>query len=100
MATTGFHHQDAHERLKEAIRGVFGGPSWQRCRVHFMRNLLSHVPRSAQQMAAALVRTIFAQPDKASAHAQLADVAESLQQRFPKSAEMLREAEEDILAPT
>src|SRR5690606_17523471 len=72
--------------------------SWQRCRVHFMRNLLSQVPKDAKQMVAAFVRTIFAQPDKAAAHAQLANVADSLEQRFPKAAEMLREAEEDILA--
>ena len=89
---------DAHEGLKEAIRRVFGGSSWQRCRVHFMRNVLSQVPKSAQQMVAALVRTIFAQPDKPSAHAQLADVADSLEHRFPKAADMLRDAEEDILA--
>ncbi len=89
---------DAHEGLKEAIRRVCGGSSWQRCRVHFMRNLLSQVPKSAQQMVAALVRTIFAQPDKSSAHAQLAEVAESLERRFPKAAELLRDAEEDILA--
>ncbi len=79
---------DAHEGLKEAIRKVFGGSSWQRCRVHFMRNLLSQVPKSAQQMVAALVRTIFAQPDKTAAHVQLADVVESLRtalsQRLPR----------------
>lgn len=63
-----------------------------------MRNLLSQVPKSAQQMVAALVRTIFAQPDKSAAHAQLAEVAEGLERRFPKAAELLRDAEEDILA--
>src|SRR5690625_711807 len=89
---------DAHEGLKEAIRRVFGGSSWQRCRVHFMRNLLSQVPKSAQQMVAALVRTIFAQPDKMAAHVQLADVVDSLEQRFPKAADLLKDAEEDILA--
>ena len=89
---------DAHEGLREAIRRVFGGSSWQRCRVHFMRNLLSQVPRSAQQMVAALVRTIFAQPDKAAAHAQLAEVVQRLRPRFPKAAELLCEAEEDVLA--
>lgn len=89
---------DAHEGLKEAIRKVFGGSGWQRCRVHFMRNLLSRVPKAAQQMVAALVRTIFAQPDKPAAHAQLAEVANSLEERFPRAAELLREAEEDILA--
>lgn len=89
---------DAHEGLKEAITRVLGRSSWQRCRVHFMRNLLSQVPKSAQQMVAALVRTIFAQPDKAAAHAQLAEVAKSLALRFPKAAQMLRDAEEEILA--
>ena len=89
---------DAHEGLKEAIRKVLGGSSWQRCRVHFMRNVLSQVPKSAQQMVAALVRTIFAQPDKRAAHEQLAHVVGSLRERFPKAAELLEEAEEDILA--
>lgn len=89
---------DAHEGLKEATRKVFVGSSWQRCRVHFMRNLLSRVPKAAQQMVAALVRTVFAQPDKAAAHAQLGEVADSLEKRFPRAAELLREAEEDILA--
>ena len=49
-------------------------------------------------MVAALVRTIFAQPDKSAAHAQLAEVAEGLERRFPKAAELLRDAEEDILS--
>jgi len=89
---------DAHEGLKEAIRTVLVGATWQRCRVHFMRNLLAQVPKSAQPMVAALVRTIFAQPDKASAHAQLAAVAANLAGRFPKAAQLLLEAEEDILA--
>lgn len=89
---------DAHEGLKEAIRKVLVGSSWQRCRVHFLRNLLSHVPKSAQTLVAALVRTIFAAPDKASAHAQLETVVKNLAPRYPKVAQLLIDAEEDILA--
>jgi transposase-like protein len=63
-----------------------------------MRNLLALISRDAQQMVAALVRTIFAQPDAASASSQLAKVAESLRVRFPRVAALLEEAEEDVLA--
>jgi putative transposase len=77
---------DAHLGLREAIRAVLAGAAWQRCRVHFMRNLLALVPRDAQPMVAALVRTIFGQPDAASARAQLAKVAEGLKPRFPRAA--------------
>jgi len=89
---------DAHAGLRRAIETVLVGTSWQRCRVHLMRNLLALVPRSAQQMVASFVRTIFAQPDHASAMAQLHRVADGLQTRFPKAAELLREAAEDVLA--
>lgn len=89
---------DAHEGLKRAIGAVLGGAAWQRCTVHFMRNALSHVPKTAQSMVAAALRTIFAQPDQASARDQLGRVAESLQSRFPRVAALLYEAQEDILA--
>lgn len=89
---------DAHAGLRKAIETVLVGTSWQRCRVHLMRNLLALVPRSAQQMVASFVRTIFAQPDHHSAMAQLDRVAEGLATRFPKAAELLREAAEDVLA--
>jgi putative transposase len=88
---------DAHVGLREAIRAVLAGATWQRCRVHFMRNLLALVPRDARPMVAALVRTIFAQPDAPSARAQLAKVAEGLKPRFPRAAALLEEAEEDVL---
>jgi transposase-like protein len=61
---------DAHEGLKHAISTVLSGAAWQRCRVHFMRNLLATVPQAAREPIAAIVRTIFAQPDHASAMTQ------------------------------
>ena len=89
---------DAHTGLQVAIRQVLQGSSWQRCRVHFMRNLLVHVPKQAQTMVSALVRTIFAQPDQTTARAELKRVAEHLEERFPRAAALLAEAQDDILA--
>jgi transposase-like protein len=89
---------DAHEGLKRAIARVLAGASWQRCRVHFMRNLLAMVPPSASGAVAAFVRTIFAQPDHPSAMAQLHQVTGALEQRFPRAAELLTDAAEDVLA--
>jgi len=89
---------DAHEGLKQAISTVLSGSSWQRCRVHFMRNLLATVPHGAREAIAAIVRTIFAQPDHASALSQLRKVADGLRPRFPRAAALLEEAAEDILA--
>lgn len=89
---------DAHEGLKGAIAKVFPETSWQRCRVHFMRNLLSTVHKSAQEAVAAIVRTIFAQPDHASAMSHLKDVVDMLRPKFPDAAELLEDAAEDVLA--
>ena len=89
---------DAHEGLKQAISAVLSGSTWQRCRVHFMRNLLATVPQGAREAIAAIVRTIFAQPDHASAMTQLRKVAEGLRTRFPRAATVLEDAAEDILA--
>jgi len=89
---------DAHEGLRQAIAKVITGASWQRCRVHFMRNLLSSVPRSAQDTVAAVVRTVFAAPDHASAMNQLHEVSKMLEPKFPQAAELLQEASEDVLA--
>jgi len=89
---------DAHLGLKEAIATVFSGAAWQRCRVHFMRNALARVPRAAQHQVAAFIRTIFAQPDKESAHRQLRFVTDHLRPGHDRVAELLEEAEEDLLA--
>ena len=89
---------DAHRGLKGAIQAVLQGASWQRCRVHFMRNALSLVPRAAQQMVGATIRTVFAQPDAASARQQWRRVSEGFGGRFPKLSELMEEAEEDVLA--
>lgn len=89
---------DAHEGLKRAAGAALGGAAWQRCTVHFMRNALSYVPKTAQPMVAAAIRTVFAQPDQASAREQLGRVAASLEPRFPRVAALLYEAQEDILA--
>jgi putative transposase len=87
---------DAHAGLKQAIREVFVGAAWQRCRVHFMRNLLARVPKTAQAMVAATVRTIFQQPERSSAQRQLRDVCQTLQARFPQAVALLEQAEEEI----
>ena len=89
---------DAHEGLKSAISTVMAGVSWHRCRVHFMRNLLAVVPHAARETVAAFVRTIFAQPDHASAMAQLETVVAGIQPRIAKAATLLEDAAEDILA--
>ena len=90
---------DAHQGLRAAIATVFGGASWQRCRTHFMRNLLTRVPKSAEGLVATTVRTIFQQPSAEAVHAQHARVAEQLDARFPEAAAMLAEAPE-VLAFT
>jgi putative transposase len=89
---------DAHQGLKSAVAAVLVGASWQRCRVHFMRNALSLVPKAAQQMVGATIRTVFAQPDSASAHQQWRRVSEGFRHRFPRLAEVMEEAEEDVLS--
>jgi putative transposase len=91
---------DAHTGLKAAIAAELPGCTWQRCRAHFMRNLLSKVPKCAQGLVATLVRSIFAQPTSKEVWAQHERVCEELERRFPQAAEMLQEAAEDILAFT
>jgi transposase-like protein len=89
---------DSHGGLKAAIAAVLQGSSWQRCRTHFMRNALALVPKGTQQMVAATIRTVFVQPDPSSAREQWRRVADSFRTRFPRLAELLDDAESDVLA--
>jgi putative transposase len=91
---------DAHPGLVEAARSVLAGAAWQRCRTHYLRNLLTRVPKSAQPFVATLVRSIFAQPDAAQVAAQHERVVDQLAERFPAAAQHLAEAAPEILAFT
>ena len=83
--------------LVKAVREQLLGASWQRCRVHFTRNAQDLVPRSARSMVATVIRTIFEQPDEATAREQLRRAVDGLAERFPKVAALLIEAEADLL---
>ena len=89
---------DAHEGLKAAVRRVLAGASWQRCRVHFNRNILTRVGKTHGEMVTATIRTIFAQSDADAARAQLRGVADTLAGKFPAVADALLAAEDDLLA--
>ena len=91
---------DAHEGLKSAIAAVLIGSSWQRCRVHFLRNVLAQVPKGNADMVAAAIRTIFAQPDPEHVHEQFEVIAAMLGRQAPKVEAMMRAAKEDLLAFT
>lgn len=88
---------DSHQGLKNAIAKRLCC-SWQRCRVHLMRNLLSYVPKGKKDMVAATIRTAFSQPTQEEAIRQWRIVADSLQDSFPKVAQLMRAAEADALA--
>ena len=89
---------DAHSGLTTSIRKTMAGVSWQRCRVHFMRNLLARVPRGHAEMVAATVRTIFAQPDPQATRDQLRLVADMLRDRHPAVSDLPLDAEADVTA--
>jgi len=91
---------DAHSGLVDAIASTLPGASWQRCRTHFVRNLLTKVPKAAQPFVASAVRSIFDQPDAQTTHAQHARVLDQLAERFGDAAELLEQAGPDILAFT
>ena len=89
---------DSHLGLKQAVAEVLVGATWQRCRVHFMRNALATVPKLAQQMVAATLRTIFAQADADSARDTVERVCRLFEKRYPQLVACLRDAETDVLA--
>ncbi len=89
---------DAHRGLVEAIEEELLGSTWQRCTVHFLRNMASHVAKKDRSALLTVLRSIFSQEDGSSAHARLASSAAALGERQPRVAELLREAEESVLA--
>ena len=100
LSGVGLVTSDAHRGLREAIATVFAGASWQRCRTHFMTNLLTRVPRRAQPWVATMVRTVYQQPSPEEVHAQVDRVIDQLGDLFPQAASVLAEAGADILAFT
>jgi len=88
---------DAHKGLKNSISKVFSS-GWQRCRVHFLRNALGHVPRKQHQMGASVIRTVFLQESAGEASMQWRETADRLRTRYPKLSGLMDEAEEEVLA--
>lgn len=89
---------DQHAGLVAALTRVFQGSSHQRCRVHFIRNVLAHVPKAETEMVAAVFRTIFAQPDLASMARQWDKVRDDLAARYPKTGPLMDGAKSEVLA--
>jgi putative transposase len=91
---------DAHRGLVSAVGAALPGAAWQRCRTHYLRNLLTKVPKSAQPWVATLVRTVFDQPDADAVRAQFDRVIATIEAKFPAAAEHLDTARDDLLAFT
>jgi transposase-like protein len=88
---------DAHTGLQQAIPRVLSGSAWQRCRVHFTRNILAHIPHRDKAMVAAAIRTIFAQPTGETARQQTAEVVKVMEPRWPQAASVLAAGAQDAL---
>jgi putative transposase len=88
---------DAHEGIKAAVQRVFQA-TWQRCRVHFMRNAMAHAGKQGKRLFAAFIATAFAQDTAEAARAQWRQVADQIRSKIPKLATLLDEAETDVLA--
>ena len=91
---------DSHEGLKAAIASVLTGAGWQRCRVHWLRNGLSYVPKREQALVAATIRTVFAQPTPELTREQYRRVADTFRDRCPRLARLMDDSEEEVLAYT
>jgi putative transposase len=89
---------DAHTGLHEAIGAVMHGATWQRCKVHLARNVLAKVPKASQDMVAAAMRTIYAQPDAERVHHQFTEMVTMLERQFADAARILAAARDDVLA--
>jgi putative transposase len=89
---------DAHEGLRQAIAAVLHGATWQRCRVHFVRNALALVPKGVKEMVAATIRTAFVQVSPELARQQWRQVADGFRERFPRLAALMDAAEDEVLA--
>ncbi len=88
---------DAHEGIKAAVAKVLSA-TWQRCRVHFQRNVLAHAGKSGRRVVSAFIATAFAQETAEAASAQWRSVADQIRPRVPKLAAIMDEAEHDVLA--
>jgi transposase-like protein len=88
---------DAHEAIKATVSKVLNA-TWQRCRVHFMRNVLAHAGKSGRRVVSAFIATAFAEDDAEAARAQWRKVADQLRPKLPKLAVFMDEAEPDVLA--
>lgn len=88
---------DGHGGLRTAIAAVLAGAGWQRCRVHLMRNVLSHVPKADKSLVSVALRMIFSQPNQEAARQQLAEVVAGMKARWPKAARVLEASENDVL---
>ena len=88
---------DAHEGIRAAISKILSA-TWQRCRVHFMRNALAHAGKSGRRVVSAFVATAFAQDDADSAKQQWRRVADQLRARWPKLADLMDASKADVLA--
>jgi transposase-like protein len=88
---------DAHEGIKAAVAKILHA-TWQRCRVHFMRNALAHAGRSGRRVVSAFIATAFAQDDAEAAKQQWRRVADQLRAKLPKLAALMDDAEPDVLA--